>query len=81
MSSRLTVVCLPLPSLSRTAETACRLCPTSTFTKLDFPAFLNALRRIGYDGWLSVEVFQRPDQDTALEKSIAYLKPLLREDV
>ena len=49
--------------------------------KLDFPAFLNALRRIGYDGWLSVEVFQRPDQDTALEKSITYLKPLLREDV
>jgi len=45
--------------------------------KLDFGAFLAALRDTGYDGWLSVEVFQRPDQDTALHRSIAYLRPLL----
>lgn len=42
--------------------------------KLDFRAFLAALKDIGYDGFLSVEVFQRPDQDTVLEESIKYLK-------
>ena len=45
--------------------------------KLDFHAFLSALRGIGYDGWLSVEVFQRPSQDAALEKSITFLKKKL----
>jgi len=45
--------------------------------KFDFPAFLSALRQTGYDGWLSVEVFQLPDQDTALRKSYEYLRPLL----
>lgn len=46
--------------------------------KLDFAAFLRALQSAGYDGWLSVEVFQRPDQDTALRESYRYLAPLLR---
>ena len=45
--------------------------------KLDFPAFVKALKDVGYDGWLSVEVFQRPDQDVALKKSYEYLKPLI----
>lgn len=45
--------------------------------KLDFGAFIATLRAVGYDGWLSVEVFQRPDQDTALRNSIAHLRPLL----
>ena len=45
--------------------------------KLDFASFIDTLKQTDYDGWLSVEVFQRPDQDTALEKSIAYLRPLL----
>lgn len=45
--------------------------------KLDFAAFIGALRQAGYDGWLSVEVFQRPDQDTVLEKSMAHLRPLV----
>ncbi|MDR1733190.1 MAG: sugar phosphate isomerase/epimerase [Synergistaceae bacterium] len=45
--------------------------------KLDFASFIAALRQTGYDGYYSVEVFQRPDQDTALEKSIEYLRPLL----
>ena len=42
--------------------------------KLDFHEILQALQDIGYSGWLSVEVFQRPNQDVALEKSIDYLK-------
>jgi len=45
--------------------------------KLDFAAFIAALKQSGYDGYYGVEVFQRPDQDTALEKSIEYLRPLL----
>lgn len=45
--------------------------------KLDFPAFVKALKDVGYDGWLSVEVFQRPNQDVALKKSYEYLKPII----
>ena len=52
-----------------------RLYPGSC--KLDFGAFFKALREIGYDGYVSVEVFQRPDQDTALEKSAEFIKQFL----
>ncbi len=45
--------------------------------KLDFHVFLSALKAIGYDGWLSVEVFQRPTQDIALEKSAKFLQKQL----
>lgn len=47
--------------------------------KLDFHAFFSALKAVGYDGWLSVEVFQRPTQDTALEKSAQFLKKQLEK--
>jgi len=43
----------------------------------DFAAFIGYLKKAGYKGWLSVEVFPLPDQDTALNKSIEYIKPLL----
>lgn len=45
--------------------------------KLDFKAFIEALKKLGYDGYLSVEVFQRPDQDTALTRSFTHIKPLI----
>lgn len=45
--------------------------------KFDFRSFIRKLDKIGYKGWLSVEVFQRPNQDVALEKSIEYLRPIL----
>ncbi|WP_101876724.1 sugar phosphate isomerase/epimerase family protein [Lachnoclostridium edouardi] len=45
--------------------------------KLDFSTFIQTLKETGYDGWVSVEVFQRPDQDTALEKSFEYLNRLI----
>lgn len=45
--------------------------------KLDFKSFIDALKNVGYDGYLSVEVFQRPDQDTALKKSYEHIKPLI----
>ena len=44
--------------------------------KIDFATFLSLLDGIGYKDWFSVEVFQRPDQDTALERSISYLRKL-----
>lgn len=46
--------------------------------KIDFAGFVQLLKSAGYDGWLSVEVFQVPDQDTALEKSFEHIAPLLR---
>lgn len=45
--------------------------------KLDFQRFIRALKETGYDGWVSVEVFQRPDQDTALSKSYKFLRRIL----
>lgn len=45
--------------------------------KLDFKHFLKHLHASGYEGFVSVEVLQRPDQDTALEKSAQYLRPIL----
>jgi len=45
--------------------------------KLDFPAFLAGLRAVGYEGWLGVEVFPVPDQDVALQRSFAFLEPLV----
>lgn len=45
--------------------------------KLDFKKFIESLKNISYTGWLSVEVFQRPDQDTALLKSFKHISPLL----
>lgn len=45
--------------------------------KFDFKTFIEKLKEIDYNGWLSVEVFQRPSQDIALEKSIKYIRPIL----
>ena len=52
-----------------------RLYPGSC--KLNFKAFIDAMRKTGYDGWYSIEVFQRPNQDAALERSFAHIAPLL----
>jgi len=45
--------------------------------KLDFDKIIKCLYETGYDYALGIEVFQLPDQDTALEKSIAHLKPIM----
>lgn len=44
---------------------------------LDFPAIVNTLKKIGYTGYLSAELFPIPDADTAALKTAQYLKPLL----
>jgi sugar phosphate isomerase/epimerase len=45
------------------------------FGELDFVPILAALDRVGYDGWLSVEVFDySPGPETLARKSIEYLR-------
>ena len=48
------------------------------FGDLDFVPVLQALREIGYDRWVSVEVFDyTPDPQTIATQSLAYLKECL----
>jgi len=45
------------------------------FGKLDFVPIMAALRDVGYEGWVSVEVFDfSPGPDRLAKKSIEYLK-------
>lgn len=46
--------------------------------KINFVEFIEKLSHIGYDGWLCVEVFQRPDQKTAALKSFQHISSILR---
>lgn len=46
--------------------------------KLDFDAFFDILHKFLYTSWISVEVFQRPDQETAIQESFRYLKPFMQ---
>lgn len=43
----------------------------------DFPSFVRLLEEIGYKGYVSIEVFPLPDQETAMRKSFEYIKPLI----
>ena len=52
------------------------------FGELDFVPILAALEKVGYDGWLSVEVFDySPGPETLARKSIEYLERCAREFV
>lgn len=44
---------------------------------LDFPAIVNSLRAIDYDGYVTVEILPYPDPDTAAQQAIEYLRPLI----
>ncbi len=44
---------------------------------IDFPAVVAALRRAGYDGYLSAEIFAQPDPDTAARAALTHMLPLL----
>ncbi|MFW6154914.1 MAG: TIM barrel protein [Planctomycetota bacterium] len=46
---------------------------------LDFDEVFASLRRIGFDGWASVEILPRPDPDAAAAQAIAHLRPYLAE--
>jgi len=54
-----------------------RLAPGQGHT--DFDAVLAALKRIDYDGWISVEILPEPDPDTAARQAVEYLRPLVEE--
>ncbi|MDA8202790.1 MAG: sugar phosphate isomerase/epimerase [Chloroflexi bacterium] len=43
----------------------------------DFVAILDALRTIGYDDWVAVEILPYPSADEAAEQAITYLRTLI----
>jgi sugar phosphate isomerase/epimerase len=43
----------------------------------DFPAILDALRTIGYDDWVAVEILPYPSADEAARQAIDYLRTLV----
>ena len=48
------------------------------FGELDFVPILQALERIGYDGWVSVEVFDyEPGAERLARESIRYMQKCL----
>jgi len=46
---------------------------------IDFEGILDTLRRVGYDGWIAVEILPTPDPDTAARQAIEYLDPLIKK--
>jgi sugar phosphate isomerase/epimerase len=54
-----------------------RLSPGQGHT--DFDAVFAALKGIGYDGWISVEILPEPDPDTAARQAIQYLRPRVED--
>jgi sugar phosphate isomerase/epimerase len=46
---------------------------------VDFASMVRTLREMGYAGWLSAEIMPRPDSDTAAQRTIEHLRPILGE--
>jgi 5-keto-L-gluconate epimerase len=44
---------------------------------VDFPAILGVLKEIGYNRHLTIEVFAKPDPDTAARQGLRYIRELL----
>lgn len=44
---------------------------------LDFPAILEVLGEVGYDGWVTAEILPHPDPDAAARAAIDYLRTLI----
>lgn len=44
---------------------------------LDFPAIINTLKSIGYNGFATLEILPYPDADTAASRGIQYLRKLM----
>ncbi|HOA15489.1 MAG TPA: sugar phosphate isomerase/epimerase family protein [Bacillota bacterium] len=57
------------------------LCDTNRkppgYGHMDFEGVINAFKRAGYRGYLSAEVFNYPNQESAIRRTIQVLKPLL----
>lgn len=43
---------------------------------IDFPGIIETLKKVGYRGWVGIEVFARPDNVAAARRSIEYLKSI-----
>jgi len=52
-----------------------RLAPGQGHT--DFNDILEHLKRVNYDGWVSVEILPKPDPDTAARQAAEFLRPLI----
>ncbi len=52
-----------------------RLAPGEGHT--DFLDIFDQLQSVHYDGWVSIEILDKPDPDTAAQQSIEYLRPLI----
>lgn len=52
-----------------------RLAPGQGHT--DFRDIVAHLKRVAYNGWISVEILPKPDPDTAARQSIEHLRPLI----
>ena len=44
---------------------------------INFKSIFESLKRINYEGWISVEILPRPDPDTAARQALEYLRPLV----
>jgi sugar phosphate isomerase/epimerase len=44
---------------------------------VDFPSILNVLKELGYDRHLTLEVFAKPDPDTAARQGLTYIREML----
>jgi sugar phosphate isomerase/epimerase len=44
---------------------------------IDFPALIQALTEIGYEGYLSAEILPSPDDATAASQTARYLQPIM----
>jgi sugar phosphate isomerase/epimerase len=45
---------------------------------IDFGAIVTTLREIGYTGYVSAELLAKPDPDTAAQRTLTYMRPLLK---
>ncbi len=46
---------------------------------IDFDEVFSALKKISYDGWVSVEILPNPEPDLAAKQAIEFLRPKIRE--
>jgi sugar phosphate isomerase/epimerase len=44
---------------------------------IDFEELFSTLKKVGYNGWISVEILPKPDPDTAAAQAVDYLKSKL----
>jgi len=45
---------------------------------LDFDDVFQGLEKAGFDGWASIEIFPKPDPDTAAKQAAEFILPRLK---